>query len=1647
MTTRPQGRLRKTVCAAVATTMAVAMGSWTALAPAQAAGPLVTDPLQYVHTLAGTQGSTNNFPGPTMPFGMVQFSPSSVSGNAKSTTQPGGSGYKYNHQQYFGIGMTFASQGCGMGGDFPIMPTTYDNLTASNNDTNALYRQKLTFDKNTEVGQAGYYKVEALDTSVMNGNMGGGARITTELTATTRGGIAKFTFPAGSTTPKVILRPNATAWSTSSFNSEVHVDPVTGLITARALVGNFCRKGEQHEMYYALRFDTPFAEFGTWQNNSAPRPGEPDAASASNVQTGAYLTWPDGTELITARAALSYTSIENAVLNLNAELPSNVSFDDVRAANEAAWRTALGKVKVSEPVAGQSDANLRTFYSALYHSATHPATFNDVNGEYIGFESTPQIHNVSEHPGANGRTRVQYSMISDWDTYRCLTPFQAALWPDVASDQAQSLVNAAEQMGSFPNWTVANTSTTQMNGDDVAPLLAFTHQFGARDWDMAKGLEIMLDNTIGEKAGKFTGGTNVGRGFPTTTGTNGGVTVPAPAPGYALNTQWHVAERPGGDYYNEYHYAPQLKPFQADHMVTGGSYTLEYAIDDFSIAEMAKALGQQDVADQFYERANWWQNLWNPSGNALMPRDVNGRYPETSPLLQYVESFGYRGNSFEPGVGQQGWEEGNGEQYMWMVPHNIAGLIDALGGEASALNRLETFFSRGMGNGASGNNPWMNLDNEPNFGVPWVFNYLGRPDRTSEAVDTSMLTQFGYAPAGAEPGNDDLGALANWFVWSALGMYPETSGGHMVTFNTPLFDKTEVTLGNGVKLTINAEGAQAGRSTTDHRYITGMQINGQSTTKSWLDWQTLTTDTTIDMTIDSTPGTWGTGIDDRPPSWRNGDRPASLNVNTTNETTFGAVTLRPGRSTQARVDVQRIGSPADTYEVTATSTTPGLSVSGVGERQFSATGRGSTVINLTADPDLLSGYYTIDVTVTTGGQSSTEQAIVRVVKPGSIEAMRTITGTSTADALKGSFDGGSGCTWQTGVCTGTTNQGTNMGPNFSTNTYDRAELAEVGLTPGKFNTVQAGGQELTFQWPTAPIGYAEAYQPTTLLDDITLDRPASVFSAIGASYALNGQTANATLVVSDGQTTKEIRNVPIGLSNWVTPSTNGDATDGTLAPTRGDSKVAWMPHRLAVEWAPTTITAGLPGAGAYLWASQPYVAEPGWKVVGVRFFAGTSATSTNWNNTRIFAFAGDKPEISLSSHLVDAGDDIAVTASGLAANEAVTITIDTVPPTTTVLHTDALGELFDTVRVSRATQVGGAVSVHFQALSAPGQLDDQTVVINSRHTYQPTATVQADAVAGQSVAFEAAGFEPGETVTATLDSASVSVQADSAGTASGQVPAPSDGGDYTLTISGVDSLATVSVAVTVANAPAPPVETVVVPGPTTTVAVPGPTTTVEVPGPTTTVAVPGPTVTEPGATVTAPGPQLTAQAEKTLPIISMSASKLQAVWGAPVTVTASVGKETGQAQFYDGTTVLGTANLVAGTASITLSKLSVGAHAITARFLGNSNAHAVNSSAKLINVFKAAPTKISVSGKAFTAGAKPKLTVKVGKLNNGQAAQGKVRIYVAGKAVKTVTAKSTISVKLPKAYSKTIKVKATFLPKDKTHVSSKTTKTVKVKAK
>src|SRR5580693_1642585 len=732
---------------------------------------VVTNPVDHVDTLIGTGtggqrvGEINNFPGASVPFGMVQYSPDTAGNYA---------GYDHGNSRATGFSMTHASVGCAAFGDISMLPTTGQVGSEPWGAT-----EEITHD-DTEVGVPGYYTVRFPTT-----------RVVAELTATTHTGVGRFTYPDNGQSALFYVNSGASLGGTSAANIQIGDDNTT--ITGSATSGGFCGKDNVYTVYFAMTFSRPFTSYGTWDGNSVYA----GARSADSSRSGGYVQFPAGS-VLEVRTALSYVSVDAARANLAAE--GGASFDGVRAAASSAWNAALSRIAV----AGTNSDDVKTFYTSLYRSLLHPNTFNDADGRYLGFDG-----NV--HTAARGHT--QYANFSDWDTYRCLAALQGLVFPERASDMAQSLVNDAEQSGSFPRWALANSATGEMTGDSVVPLIVNLYMFGAKDFDLKKALYYM------RKAGTDGG---VGRG------------------GYV--------ERPGIATYIQHGYAPQTDEFRGDHGIDGASTTLEWSVDHFAISRLADALDETVIAAEFRNRTRYWKNLFNPATGFISPRSADGTF---------LVSSGFSGPTSD--FGQDGFEEGNAVQYVWLVPQNIAGLVTALGGRQAVADRLDRFTTE---LNAGPNEPHLWIGNEPGFGVPWLYNYLGQPSKTQQTVDRVRSELFRPTPGG-EPGNDDLGAISSWYVWAALGLYPITPGTALLAVNTPLFDRAEIALPAGKSIRISAPGAPNGL-----KFINGLSIDGQPTDHTFLPESIIRTGGDLTFSLATIPNPrWGTAESSAPPSF------------------------------------------------------------------------------------------------------------------------------------------------------------------------------------------------------------------------------------------------------------------------------------------------------------------------------------------------------------------------------------------------------------------------------------------------------------------------------------------------------------------------------------------------------------------------------------------------------------------------------------------------------------------------------------------------------------------------------------------------------------------------------------------------------------
>lgn len=621
-----------------------------------------------------------------------------------------------------------------------------------------------------------------------------------ELTATTHGGFGRFRFPGEG---EALLAVNAASDVNGVVTSTIVVDAAQRTISGSATGGFFCHardrsRGERTVYFYAV-FDRPFTTSSTWIGDSSSLGSK--GVGAGGRAVGAMVTFDAGAErTVLAKVGISYVSNANAKANLEAELPlshfASADFDAaVRHASED-WNAWLNRIQI----AGGTEDERRTFYSMLYHTLLAPSVVSDVNGQYLGYDG--EVHSVAEN-------RRHYGFFSGWDVYRTECPLLAMLAPDLASDMAQSLLVDYQQGGAFPRWGAATQDSGTMVGDPAAPMIAGFHAFGATNFDVRAALQGLLR----------------------------AATDPAVA-----SRMTKASEREALADYLSLGYVPEHAPGAAGSV----SITLEYASADFALAQLAKALGDETSHDRLLRRAQNWRNHFNPTTGYLEMR----RRDRT-----WAPGFAAGSSSYD---GTKAFVEGTGGQYVWMVPFNLKGLAEAMGGPDAAAARLDQFFTE-LNGGFESEHAF--IGNEPSLGAPWVYDFLGRPAQTQSIVRRILTELFSASPNGF-PGNDDLGTLSAWYVFGALGIYPALPGADVLVLGSPLFPEATVHLAGG-DLVIRGHGAEKSAP-----YVQRLTVNGRDWNKPWLRFGDVRDGGTLEFRLAATANErWGSAASDAPPSY------------------------------------------------------------------------------------------------------------------------------------------------------------------------------------------------------------------------------------------------------------------------------------------------------------------------------------------------------------------------------------------------------------------------------------------------------------------------------------------------------------------------------------------------------------------------------------------------------------------------------------------------------------------------------------------------------------------------------------------------------------------------------------------------------------
>jgi predicted alpha-1,2-mannosidase len=780
--------------------------------PLAAHGALVPD-ASPVNTFIGTQDEGNTFPGASAPFGMIQVGP----------TGEHYAGWRYSDARIRGFGHSYLSgAGCWeQGGQLPVLPVTgrigpggdFDTAKA---DTFDYKKYAAAYSHDGEVGQAGYYKVQLT-------SYGG---ITAEATALTRAAAERYTFAAGTATGHVLLNLGQANERHSVVGSEVRVvddHTVEGRITTKSFCG-----GAQYATWFRLEFDQPFVAHGIWDDRGGWPGANGPSQQGDSRPHGVWLTFDlKRGRAVTAVSAISHVDAQGARANLRAEGMAGgrpLAFDAMREKAQAAWQRELGRVRID----GGSQDDRTVFYTALYHALLQPLTGSDADGRYRGYDDA--IHT------AQGWT--YYEFFSLWDTYRAQNQLLALLRPERARDIANSVLKIRDQGGWLPRWGYANFETNVMTGDPVTPFLVDLWRYGALKGREAEAYAALRENAFGVPPARIRAQGRAGN------------------PGYL--SQGFV----------QYDRAFVAKGMDIDPH-HGASATLEYALADGALAQMAKALGHAADARLLDQRALNWRKVWD-AGVADTATGLRG-FPR--PRLQDGSWFADVGGGYDP-RGERGFHEGTAWQYQWLVRQDIPGLAAAMGGPAQALHRLDLFFDYDalQADPAAVRTSWVvgpysyysqfryNPNNEPDLHAPWVYTLMGQPWKTTTVLRAAE-TLFGNGPGGVT-GNDDLGTMSAWYLFSALGLYPDAPGTGRFLLHAPRFAHAEIDLPQGRVLRIDAPEARPG----ERRFVQSVSWADKPVSRVWLDWEQLQAGGTLGYRLVPQPDTagWGTHGRDLP---------------------------------------------------------------------------------------------------------------------------------------------------------------------------------------------------------------------------------------------------------------------------------------------------------------------------------------------------------------------------------------------------------------------------------------------------------------------------------------------------------------------------------------------------------------------------------------------------------------------------------------------------------------------------------------------------------------------------------------------------------------------------------------------------------------
>lgn len=699
---------------------AIALSACVFTVDANAASPEVTTQVspgelgRRVNPFIGSGGlwylSGNVSPAATVPFGMVRLGPDTVSNAGRRASNT--SGYYYRDERILGFSHTrLSGTGATDGGNFLVMPCVETGPAES-------LRRGLNakFSHQDETAFPGYYSVKLPELG-----------IAAELTATRRVGLHRYTFAANKS-PRLLIHVSSVLGKGESKEGHVRVLPDAQEVEGSTRTfGTFAKRYGGLKTYFVARCSQRFASFGVWSGKEFSA----GQATAEDEDVGADLLFKpsDQPQVVELKLGISYVSIENARKNLEAEAGA-IEFEQACARARDEWEAMLSRIRVE----GGTEKQQTIFYTSLYHSLLMPTAFNDVNGDYLGFDGA--VHQASGF--------TYYTDMSLWDTFRTTHPLYMLIAPREQRDMVVSLVEMAKQGGYLPRWPSGNGYTNSMFGTPADIMITETYLKGIRDFDVETAYQAMRKTALGAPVNsRFSG-------------------------------------RRGIEDYLKSQYCP------SDRMEQSVARTLEFCYADHSIAQLAAALGHHEDAKLFADHARYYRNLWNPETQYFQPRNSAGEFQPFNPLLlTYLEPSGKLTGAYV---------EGSALQWRWAAGYDTEGLISLFKSREYFVDELEKFFEGSIAAVSVNPNGYYWHGNQPDIYAPFLFNAADRPDLTQKWTRWILDVKYSDQENGID-GNDDGGTLSAWYVLASLGVFP-LAGSDVYQIANPIWKQADVRMGD-----------------------------------------------------------------------------------------------------------------------------------------------------------------------------------------------------------------------------------------------------------------------------------------------------------------------------------------------------------------------------------------------------------------------------------------------------------------------------------------------------------------------------------------------------------------------------------------------------------------------------------------------------------------------------------------------------------------------------------------------------------------------------------------------------------------------------------------------------------------------------------